>query len=171
MRERTSGERFVSWVYVVSMCSGKRAARCCVRGVELVDAQPEPPGIAADLVQRGEPEVAVERGVLDALRHHRAGRLLEAHDELLVSRFLQEEHTPQLLRDVRAPDLLAVRVLDHALVRLDVGAVDVERRERERQVLRRDLLVQPPQLRLERVHGDLELRERRRCPRSGACHR
>ena len=46
------------------------------------------------------------------------------------------------------------------LRRLDVRAVDVERRERERQVLDLDFLVQAPQLGLEDVHGDLELRQR-----------
>ena len=42
--------------------------------------------VAADLVQRGEAEPAVERRVLDALRHHGAGRLLPAHDELVELR-------------------------------------------------------------------------------------
>ena len=37
----------------------------------------------------------------------------------------------------------------------------MKRRERERQVLDLDLLVQPAQLRLEDVHRDLELRQRR----------
>ena len=113
-----------------------------VGGVELVDAQAEAAGVPAHLVQRGEAEVAVERGVLDALRHHRPGRLLEADDELVVARLLQEEDAAQLLRDVRAADLLAVCLVDRALVGPDVGAVDVERRERERQVVDLDLLVQ-----------------------------
>ena len=39
--------------------------------------------VAADLVQRDEAGVAVERGVLDALGHHRAGGLLEAHAQLV----------------------------------------------------------------------------------------
>ena len=52
--------------------------------------RPKRAGSAADLVQRGQPEVAVEGGVLDALRHHRPGRLLEADDELLVPRLLRK---------------------------------------------------------------------------------
>ena len=87
--------------------------------------------VAADLVQRREPEVAVERRVLDAFRRHRPGRLLKAHDELLVPGFVQEEDVTQLLGDIGASDLLAVTVLDDAGVRLYVRAVDLERRERE----------------------------------------
>ena len=132
--------------------------------VELVDREAEPRGAPADLVQRREPERAVERRVLDPLRHHRPRRLLEPHHELLVHPgpehgLLEEQDPAQLLRHVRARDLLAIRVLDQALVRPHVRAVDVERRQREREVLDLDLLVEPPQLRLEDVDGDLELRE------------
>ena len=85
MRARTSGERFVSCVYVVSRCSGNRSARSRSRAWNSSTPSAEAAGVAADLVQRGEAEVAVERRVLDALRHHRPGRLLEADDELLVA--------------------------------------------------------------------------------------
>ncbi len=50
--------------------------------VELPGRDAEPVRLAADLVQRGQPGPAVERGVLDALGHHRAAGLLEAHGEL-----------------------------------------------------------------------------------------
>ena len=39
--------------------------------------------VAADVVEREQPDVAVERGVLDALGHHRRRGLLEARDPLL----------------------------------------------------------------------------------------
>src|SRR3712207_6924998 len=42
--------------------------------------------VAPDLVQRHEPVEVVEGRVLDALRHHGAGRLLEAQDELVLGR-------------------------------------------------------------------------------------
>ena len=40
-------------------------------------------GVAAHLVERRQPEPAVERGVLDALGHHRPAGLLEPDDELV----------------------------------------------------------------------------------------
>ena len=49
--------------------------------VEFRDGQAEARRVAADLVQRQQPAVAVEGRVLDALRHHRRRRLLEAGDE------------------------------------------------------------------------------------------
>ena len=62
-------------------------------------ASAEAAGIAADLVQREQPDVAVERGVLDALRHHRAGRLLEAHRRTRpVAALLQQQDRAQLAR-------------------------------------------------------------------------
>ena len=112
MRERTSGERFVSCVYVASSCSGNRAARAAFAAWNSAMLSPKRAGSAADLVERGEPEVAVERRVLDALRHHGPGRLLEADDEVLVPRLLQEEDAPQLLADVRPADLDAVELVD-----------------------------------------------------------
>ena len=125
------------------------------------DAQAEPRGVSTDLVERREPEVAVERGVLDPLRRHRPRRLLEANDELLVPRLLQEEDAPQLLADVRPADLDAVELVEAAGIGLDVGPVHVEGRECERQVLEPHLLVQAAQLRLEDVDRHLELCERR----------
>ena len=108
-----------------------------IRLVELRRARPEARRVAADLVQRREAEVAVERRVLDPLRHHRAGRLLEAHDELLVAGRpraggCRRSSSETFARPISSP----VGILDDALVRLDVRAVDVERRERERQVRR-----------------------------------
>ena len=66
-----------------------------VRPVELVDGEREPTGIAADLVERDQSEVAVERRVLDALGHHRPGRLLEARDELVVASLLEQQQAAQ----------------------------------------------------------------------------
>ncbi|MBI2940368.1 MAG: hypothetical protein HYY04_08000 [Chloroflexi bacterium] len=40
-------------------------------------------GITTDLVERKEPVVDVERGVLDPFRHHGAGRLLKPHHEAI----------------------------------------------------------------------------------------
>ena len=52
--------------------------------VELGGGDPEPVRVAAHLVQRDEPVVAVERGVLDALGHHHARRLLHPRGQLAV---------------------------------------------------------------------------------------
>ena len=128
-------------------------------GVELVRADREAPGIAADLVQRREPEVAVERGVLDALRHHRPGRLLPANDELVELRralALEQHDPPQLVGQLGRG--LAVGVLDVSVGGLDVRAVDVQRR---RGLLEPRIVVeraQPFELRLERRVRNLELR-------------
>ena len=46
--------------------------------VELRDRHPEAAGIAPDLVERGQPVEAVERGVLHALGHDRSRELLNA---------------------------------------------------------------------------------------------
>ena len=81
-RARTSPERLVSWVWVTSRLRGKRARALGVGRVEAVDASPKRARVAADVVERQQPRVAVERGVLDALGHHRRRRLLEARDEL-----------------------------------------------------------------------------------------
>ena len=64
---------------------GEPPARSARGVVEAVDAQAEAPGVAAHLVQGEQPDVAVERRVLDPLRHHGARRLLEARDELVVA--------------------------------------------------------------------------------------
>src|SRR6266516_2954127 len=70
-----------------------------VRPVELLDGKRESARIAADLVQRSESEVAVEVRVLDALGHHRAGRLLPARDELVVAALLEQEHAAEVVGD------------------------------------------------------------------------
>ena len=71
----------MSCVWVTSRLRGKRSARSRVGGVEVVDREPEAARVAADVVEREQPRVAVEGGVLDALGHHRRRRLLEARDE------------------------------------------------------------------------------------------
>ena len=63
------------------MVVGQRLARSSPAAWNAFSERPKCAGIAADLVQRDEAVVAVERGVLDALRHHRRGELLEAHGE------------------------------------------------------------------------------------------
>ena len=51
--------------------------------VEPVRRHAEAGGVAADLVERDQPQVTVESGVLHALGSRRTGRLLEAIDELV----------------------------------------------------------------------------------------
>ena len=53
-----------------------------VGGVELGDGGAEAARVAAHLVERDQPVVAVEHGVLVALGHHRPGDLLEAPHEV-----------------------------------------------------------------------------------------
>ena len=101
-----------------------------VGGVEVVDARREAARVAADVVERQQPRVAVERGVLDALGHHRRRRLLEAGDERVPAGRLERQHARQRGREAGLGDRLAVGVLDAARPRLDVGAVDRERRQR-----------------------------------------
>ena len=72
--------------------AGKARGALDVGAVEIVDRQPEAVRVAADLVQRGQPHVPVERRVLDTLRHHRTGRLLPARHELVVATLLEEDH-------------------------------------------------------------------------------
>jgi hypothetical protein len=72
------------------------------RGLALVERlhrESEAAWIAADLVQRQQPGVAVEGRVLDALGHHRASRLLETRDELVVTALLEQEHPRERSRD------------------------------------------------------------------------
>ena len=71
MRARTSPARFVSCVCEASSVRGWRSSRSSAARWNSSGREREAAGVAADLVQRGEPEPAVERGVLDALRHHR----------------------------------------------------------------------------------------------------
>ena len=56
-----------------------------VLAVELVERRAEARGIAAHLVERGEPHGTVERRVLDAFGGDGRGELLEAHRELDVA--------------------------------------------------------------------------------------
>jgi len=104
------------------------------RRVERVDPDPEPSRVSADLVQRRKPEVPVERGVLDALRHHGTGRLLEADDEVVVSALAEQEDVPQTSGQSGALDLFPVRVRDCAVRRPDVRPVHVERRKRSGEI-------------------------------------
>ena len=80
--------------------------------------------VAADLVEREQPDVPVEGGVLDALGHDRPRRLLETGDELGARRVVafQEEQRAQGRRDARqrAP----IGVVDPARRGFDVAAVD-----------------------------------------------
>ena len=73
MRARTSALRFVSCVVPAQERAGEAlGARSMFAAWNSSTESPNAPGIAADLVQREQPDVAVERRVLDALRHHRA---------------------------------------------------------------------------------------------------
>ena len=130
IRARTSPERFVSCVWVTSRPRGKRSARDRVRGVEAGDAQPESPRVAADLVEREQADVAVEGGVLDALRRHRRRGLLEARDELVVAALAEQEHVGEAPVDPGLAHGRAVVGLHAPGPRLDVGPVDRQRRQR-----------------------------------------
>jgi hypothetical protein len=50
--------------------------------MEVANRQPEASRIPTHLVEGEETDVAVESGVFDPLRHHRAGGLLEADHEV-----------------------------------------------------------------------------------------
>ena len=65
-----------------------------VVGVELADADAEPPRIAADVVQRQHLHETVRRGVLYALRRHRSRQLLEARRHLggKIARHVEQQH-------------------------------------------------------------------------------
>src|SRR4051812_5765485 len=52
-----------------------------VIAVELGHARTEGRWVAADLVERDEPVIAVEGGILYPLGHNRSGQLLELHHE------------------------------------------------------------------------------------------
>ena len=79
-----------------------------VRGVEVVDREREAAGVAADLVQAEQAVVAVERRVLDALRHHGRRRLLEADDERVVAALLEGQDRREPARQSRLGDRLTV---------------------------------------------------------------
>ncbi len=72
-RARTSSPRLVSWVDSVVMAGGVRTPAGRWRGGGTPSGgTPNSAGVAADLVERDEPVVAVEGGVLDALGHDHA---------------------------------------------------------------------------------------------------
>ena len=82
IRARTSPERLVSCVWLVSSARGKRACALGVGGVEACDLDAEARRVAAHVVEGEQAHVAVEGRVLDALGHDRRRRLLEAGHEL-----------------------------------------------------------------------------------------
>ncbi len=115
---------------------------------ELLRAGAEAARVAADLVQRDEPAVAVEGGVLDALGHDRAAGLLEAAGELRPQSLLLALAAGQSLGQRQVADQVdddrvgllpsQARGVLHLVpggrvgrppVGGDVGAVDLEGRE------------------------------------------
>ena len=64
--------------------------RLTAEGVELVHRGPEVVRARAHLVERDQPVVAVEGGVLNPLGHHGPADLLEAHDDLGPLRLVGE---------------------------------------------------------------------------------
>ncbi len=80
------------------MAWGHEAWRRACAVVEPVDRQREDRRVAAHFGERSEARVAVERRVLDALGHHRAGRLLEPARH--VARRIRE-HRDQACRSSR----------------------------------------------------------------------
>ena len=78
MRARTSSPRLVSWVVNVIIAVRPQPRPDGGALVELGDADPEPLGFAADLVERHQPRVAVEQAVLHRLGGRRTAQLLEA---------------------------------------------------------------------------------------------
>ena len=160
IRARASPERLVSCVWVTSSPSGKRRPRSALPGVEVFDAQAEPVRVAADLVEGEQPQVAVERGVLDALGRDRRRRLLEAGDELVgnVACF-EQERRGQLVG--HAGDRLPVGRLDPPAPRLDVRPVDRQVGQRGAEGRRVELgrqPLEPRDLAGERARRLLELR-------------
>ena len=102
--------------------------------MELRHREREAGRVSADLVQRHEAVPAVERRVLDALRVHGRGRLLEADDEGVVAALLEQQDARELLGELRCLDRRPVLGGDEPCARLDIGAVDMERRKRPRHV-------------------------------------
>ena len=124
---------------------GRQPLRLRVEGGRRVTA---PVGVAADLVKREQPGPPVEGGVLDALGQHRAGGLLEPHDELArpAGRPLAGRCSPSTARprsaasprslrgsrlraDSTASPMAASAAAAGELARVHVGAVDRERGE------------------------------------------
>src|SRR6476646_8703667 len=91
------------------------------RAMEVGGSEPETAWVAADLVERGESDVSVERRVLDAFRHHGTGRLLPTDDELIDRPrplSLEQHDTTQIVREnVRGTPVF---VFDAAGTGLDV---------------------------------------------------
>ena len=77
MRARTSSPRLVSWVDSVVIADGHRPRPHGGAVVELRGADAEPVGLAAHLVERHQPGVAVEQAVLHRLGGDGAAQLLE----------------------------------------------------------------------------------------------
>ena len=77
-----------------------------VRLVELLDRSPDARGIAADLVQRQQHVVAIERRVLDALRLQRPCVLLELHREAQTIRAPPPRRPADTRRADRGPRLV-----------------------------------------------------------------
>ena len=104
MRARTSPLRFVSCVVVASRCRGKRAARSRFARWKSSTGSEKRPGSPPTSFSATQPELAVERRVLDALGHHRPGRLLEARHERVVPALLeQQDRARRLGGQARAP--------------------------------------------------------------------
>ena len=108
-----------------------------VRGVEVGDRDRESRRVAADLVQRQQPQVAVERRVLDALGRDRRRGLLKPGDELVRDRgaAAQQQRAGELVVDVGALHGVDVSRRHQPAPRLDIGPVDRQRRQRTRQLL------------------------------------
>src|SRR5207244_3659664 len=85
--------------------------------------------VAADLVQRDESRVAVERRVLHALGHYRGRRLLEAGDELRGRVVLQQQQPGQRQRYPCRLYRFPILVGDRARPWLDICPVDRQRRK------------------------------------------
>src|SRR5262245_43539341 len=86
-RERVDARAGVLAAFGVVRRTGEHRCRpepqtFAVAPVERRGRNAEPPRLAADLAQRSQRIEAVECRILDALRRHRPGQLLEAHNEL-----------------------------------------------------------------------------------------
>jgi hypothetical protein len=160
MRARTSPERLVSWVWVTSRPRGERAARSALAAWKPSTERPEARRVAAHLVEREQAQVAVERGVLDALRGDRRRGLLKARHELVVAALAQREDVgqPPLGGNGDRPE---IGLLDATRPRLDVGAVDRQRRQRVGDRLDVQQLAQALHLAREGRRRHLELGARR----------
>ena len=112
--------------------SARRAAALPAWNVVHVDR--EAARVAADVAQREQPRVAVERGVLDALGHDRRRRLLEARHELRAAPARATRRSPASRSTRRSSRRGQVA---------DVRAVDRQRGERLLEPL--DARPQPPQ--------------------------